>query len=327
MDKIQIVNLLKSSDTELFYMADEVRKKTKGEYIHLRGLIEFTNICKRDCFYCGLRCENKNIERYRLTEDEIISCVKRCVAAGYKTVVLQGGEDDFFNADKICDLLKRIKHYDIAVTLSIGERTYDEYKEFKKYGADRYLLRIETTDRNLYKKLHPKMDFDNRAECLYNLKSLGYETGTGCLVGLPNQTIESLADDILFFKKLNADMVGIGPFIAHPNTPLAEEKKDNFDLSLRVMAVCRILMPDINIPATTAMETMRPNGRIIALNSGANVVMPNMTEIQYRSKYEIYPNKICVNESPDKCVNCIKQKILSIGRKISSSKGFRFDVD
>ena len=225
----------------------------------------------------------------------------------------------------MCSLIKKIKKYDIALTLSIGEKTYEEFKAFKEAGADRYLMRIETTDKELYKKMHPKMSFENRVKCLYDLKSLGFETGTGCLVGLPNQTIESLADDILFFKELNADMVGIGPFIPHPETPLADGNKDNFDMALRVMAITRIILPDINIPATTAMETLRANGRIIALNSGANVVMPNMTNTKYRAKYELYPNKICTTDSPDKCVNCIKEKILSINRTIANSKGFRYD--
>ena len=327
LEKEDIVFLLKSQNNDLFFAANEIRKKYKGESVHLRGLIEFTNVCKNSCLYCGLRCKNKKLERYRLSEEEILTAAQKANEAGFKTVVLQGGEDDYYDADKICSIIKRIKKYDIAVTLSIGERTYDEFKAFKEAGADRYLMRIETTDKTLYKKMHPDMDYENRVECLYNLKKLGYETGTGCLVGLPNQTVESLADDILFFKELDADMVGIGPFIPHPETPLANESKDNFDMALRVMAVTRLLLPDINIPATTAMESLREDGRIIALNSGANVVMPNMTEKQYRAKYEIYPNKICINDSPDKCINCIKSKILSIGRTIAQSKGFRKDID
>ncbi len=325
LSKKEIMELLGSNDINLFKIADDIRKKNKGEYIHLRALIEFSNICKRNCFYCGLRCDNKKVQRYRLEEQEILNCCKKAVEAGYKTIVLQGGEDSFWNCERMCSLINKIKNYDIALTLSIGERTYEEYKAFKEAGADRYLLRIETTDRNLYKSLHPNMSFDNRVECLYNLKKLGYETGTGCLVGLPNQTIESLANDILFFKELNADMAGIGPFIPHPETPLADANKDNFDMALKVMAITRLLLPDINIPATTAMESIRKNGRIIALQSGANVIMPNMTEVDYRKKYEIYPNKICINDSPDKCIDCIKNKISSIGRKIAATKGFRND--
>lgn len=325
LTKEEIIQLLNSDTSLLFEAANEIRAKYKGNGVHLRGLIEFTNICKNNCFYCGLRCENKTIERYRLTEEEILNCAKRAVNAGYKTVVLQGGEDNYFTQEKICKIIKQIKKYDIALTLSIGEKTYEEYKAFKEAGADRYLMRIETTDKNLYESLHPNMNFENRVECIKTIKKLGYETGTGCLVGLPNQTIDSLANDILFFKEINADMVGIGPFIPHPQTPLANGNKDNFDLALKVMAITRLILPDINIPATTAMETLKENGRTIALNSGANVVMPNMTDTIYRAKYELYPNKICINDSPDTCINCIKGKILSIGRDIAVSKGFRND--
>ena len=221
------------------------------------------------------------------------------------------------------EFMSEIKKLDVALTLSIGEKTYDEYKAFKDAGADRYLLRIETTDKKLYEEMHPNADMENRFRCLYDLKSLGYETGTGCLVGLPNQTIESLAEDILFFKDLDADMVGIGPFIPHDETPLADAPKGDFWLALKVMALTRLNLPDINIPATTAMETLNPNGRIIALNSGANVVMPNVTSQEYRAKYEIYPGKICINENPEQCRGCIEGKIRAIGRTISKEKGFR----
>lgn len=325
LTKEEIIFLLQTGGKDLYKTADEIRRRYKGDEVHLRGLIEFSNICKNDCFYCGLRCSNKKVERYRLTEEEIIKTAQNAVNAGYKTVVLQGGEDTYFDADKICRIIKEIKKNDVAVTLSIGERTFDEFKAFKQAGADRYLMRIETTDKKLYNSLHPKMSFENRINCLYELKKLGYETGTGCLVGLPNQSVKSLAEDIIFFKELNADMVGIGPLIPHGETPLRNANKDNFDMALNVMAVTRLVLPDINIPATTAMESIRENGRIIALNSGANVIMPNMTEGDYRKKYELYPNKICINESPSKCINCIKGKIESIGRSISATKGFRQD--
>lgn len=324
LSKNEIITLLNSDGTLLFKYADEVRKKYKGNLVHLRGLIEFTNVCRQNCYYCGLRRDNKKIERYRLTEDEILACAEEGVNLGYKTIVLQGGEDTFFDTDKLCEIIKKIKKYDVALTLSIGEKSFDEYKAYRKAGADRYLMRIETTDKELYKKLHPNMDFDNRVKCLYDLKKLGYETGTGCLAGLPGQNIESLADDILFFKELNADMVGIGPFIPHKETPLKDSPKDkNFITALKVMAITRLILPDINIPATTAMETLNPKGRIIALNSGANVVMPNLTDINYRPKYELYPGKICLSDNAINCRKCIEQKINSIGRKIASSKGFR----
>lgn len=320
-----IIEILKDdlNNDWLFSLADKTRKEYVGDEVHLRGLIEFSNICKRQCKYCGLRCEDKFIDRYRISKENIISYAEHAVNMGYKTIVLQSGEDEYYNTDLMCEIIAGIKKLGVALTLSIGEKTYEEYKAFKEAGADRYLIRIETTDKTLYNQMHPNMDFDNRVRCLENLGRLGYEVGTGCLVGLPNQTIESLADDILFFKEINADMVGIGPFIPHPHTPLKDSATGSFTLALKVMALTRILLKDINIPATTAMETLNPNGRIIALQSGANVVMPNVTTTEYRAKYEIYPNKICINENPDKCKGCISAKIQSIGRTISTSFGFR----
>lgn len=320
-----IIEILKddSNNDWLFSLADKTREEYVGDEVHLRGLIEFSNICKRQCKYCGLRCEDKFIDRYRISKENIISYAEHAVNMGYKTIVLQSGEDEYYNTDLMCEIIEGIKKLGVALTLSIGEKTYEEYKALKEAGADRYLIRIETTDKTLYNQMHPNMDFDNRVRCLENLGRLGYEVGTGCLVGLPNQTIESLADDILFFKEINADMVGIGPFIPHPHTPLKDSATGSFTLALKVMALTRILLKDINIPATTAMETLNPNGRIIALQSGANVVMPNVTTTEYRAKYEIYPNKICINENPDKCKGCISAKIQSIGRTVSTSFGFR----
>ena len=325
LTKPEIIDILKddSQNNRLFKLADETRKKYVGDEVHLRGLIEFSNICRCKCKYCGLQSTNKSIERYRISPDDIILYAQKAVEMGYRTIVLQSGEDKFYSKDVMCDIIKNIKKLDVALTLSIGERSFEDYKAFKCAGADRYLIRIETTDRNLYKQMHPEMDFDNRVRCLKDLRKLGYEVGTGCLVGLPNQTIDSLADDILFFKEINADMVGIGPFIAHPETPLKNAPNGNFTLALKVMALTRILLKNINIPATTAMETLNPQGRIIALQSGANVVMPNVTTTEYRAKYEIYPGKICINENPTQCRGCIEGKIKSIGRKISTDYGFR----
>lgn len=319
-----LIGLLKNNyfNSDIYKIADETRKNFLGDAVHLRGLIEFSNICKCSCKYCGLRNDNAKLERYRLTPEEIIDFAKKASVYGYKTVVLQSGEDANFSVEKMTNIIKEIKKFDLAITLSIGEKSFEEYKAYKDAGADRYLLRIETTDKELYKQMHPNMNFENRVRCLKDLKSLGYEVGSGCLVGLPNQTIDSLADDILFFKEIDADMIGIGPFIPNPNTPLSKEKGGSFDLALKVMALTRILMPTINIPATTAMETLNPNGRIIALQSGANVVMPNVTEGDYRRKYEIYPGKICINDTPNKCRNCIEAKIKSIGRTISTDYGF-----
>ena len=323
--KNEVIEILKdnSQNDWLFSLADKIRKENVGDEVHLRGLIEFSNICKRTCKYCGLRCENKDIDRYRIEPDDIIFYAQKAVDMGYKTIVLQSGEDEYYSRELLCKIIKGIKTLDVALTLSIGERCFDDYKSFKDCGADSYLIRIETTDKELYKKMHPHMSFENRVRCLKDLGKLGYEVGTGCLVGLPGQTIESLANDILFFKEINADMVGIGPFIAHPHTPLKDCLNGDFTLALKVMALTRILLKNINIPATTAMETLNPNGRIIALQSGANVVMPNVTTTEYRAKYEIYPNKICINENPSQCFNCVSGKIRSIGRSVSTGYGFR----
>lgn len=321
-DKIIEILSDNSQNEKLFSLADKVRHDYVGDEVHLRGLIEFSNICKRTCKYCGLRCENKDLDRYRIEQNDIVLYAKKAVEMGYKTIVLQSGEDNFYSKDILCDVIKRIKEFDVALTLSVGERSFEEYKAFKKAGADRYLIRIETTDQKLYSQMHPNMAFANRVRCLRDLKELGYEVGSGCLVGLPNQTIESLADDILFFKDIGADMIGIGPFIPHPHTPLKEDKAGDFTLALKVMALTRLVLKDINIPATTAMETLNPNGRIIALQSGANVVMPNVTTTEYRAKYEIYPGKICINENPTQCRGCIEGKIKSIGRTIAQDKGF-----
>jgi len=325
LNKAEIVTLLEqdTANNLLFEAADRVRKAYVGDEVHLRGLIEFSNICKQNCLYCGLRRDNKNIKRYRLDTDTIVDFAQKAVSYGYRTIVLQSGEDPYYTVDKMKEIISRIKKLDVAITLSIGEKSFEEYKAYKEAGADRYLIRIETTDRNLYKKMDPGMDLENRVRCLEDLRSLGFEVGSGCLVGLPDQTFESLADDILFFKKINADMIGVGPFIPNENTPLKDAKGGSFELALKVMAITRLLLPDINIPATTAMETLNPNGRIIALQSGANVVMPNVTEGEYRKLYELYPGKICVNDTPAKCRGCISGKISSIGRTVSTSYGFR----
>ncbi|MCI1945454.1 [FeFe] hydrogenase H-cluster radical SAM maturase HydE [Clostridium luticellarii] len=325
LSKSEIVSLFKDNDCteELFKAADRVRKKYVGDDVHLRGLIEFSNICKRNCMYCGLRRDNKNIKRYRIQPDEIIRLAEKAVGYGYKTIVMQSGEDDYYTVDKLRYIISNIKKMDVALTLSIGEKTFEEYKAYKEAGADRYLIRIETTDPVLYKKMDPGMSHENRKRCLRDLKTLGYEVGTGCLIGLPEQSFESLADDILFFKDIDADMIGVGPFIPNEDTPLKDETGGDFLTSLKVVAVTRLLMPNINIPATTAMETLNPRGRTITLQSGANVVMPNVTEGVYRKLYALYPGKICTGDTPANCKNCITGKIVTIGRAVSASKGFR----
>ena len=321
----EIVSLLKNDEINdlLFKTADEVRRKYVGDEIHLRALIEFSNICRCNCLYCGLRAENSNIQRYRMSKNEILATVQRAIALGFKTIVLQSGEDLYFSKEKFCEIIREIKKYDVALTLSIGERDYEDYKVFKDAGADRFLLRIETTDKNLYKKMHPDMDWNRRKQCLTDLKSLGYELGCGCLVGLPEQTLETLANDILFFKEICADMIGIGPLITHCQTPLRDVNNGDFTLTLKVMAITRILMRDVNIPATTAMETLHPEGRIIALQCGANVVMPNVADCEIKKKYEIYPNKAGIISSVDDQLVELKEKIYSIGRSVATGKGFR----
>lgn len=324
LDFGEVLALLNSEGQGLFKIANEVREKYVGNEVHLRGLIEFTNICKNTCKYCGIRSANKNVSRYRLSKDEILSHAKLGISAGFRTIVLQGGEDNFYNRDLVCEIISAIKSFgDVAITLSIGERSFEDYKAFKKAGADRYLLRIETTDKDLYEKFHPNMDFENRKRCLYDLKTLGYETGTGCLIGLPEQTLESLARDILFFKELDADMIGVGPFIPHPETPLAKCPCGSFELALKVMAITRLLLPNINIPATTAMETLSKNGRIIALESGANVFMPNITGNDNSKKYEIYPDKAGINGTNSNIISEIDNYLQKIGRTVSKTKGFK----
>ncbi len=323
--RAEMIDILEDDthNERLFRLADKIRSEKVGDEVHLRGLIEVSNVCGRECKYCGLRCKNKSVSRYRMTPDEIISHAQKAVEAGYRTIVLQSGEDGYYSKEIMCEIITGIKKLDTALTLSIGERSFEDYKAFKDCGADRYLLRIETTDRNLYKKMHPDMDFNNRVRCLSDLKSLGYEAGTGCLVGLPGQSTASLADDILFFKEINADMVGIGPFIPHPQTPLKGFPPGDFTLALKVMALTRIMLGNINIPATTAMETLNPGGRITALKCGANVVMPNVTANKYSAKYEIYPNKRGLKGSQSQDRYAIGEKFKSIGRSISNDYGFR----
>ena len=322
MNKEEIIALLNTNDEQsLFKKADDVRHKYVGDEVYLRALIEFSNICRNDCFYCGIRKSNGNVARYRMSEDEIVKTAQAAADMGFKTVVLQSGEDLHFNTLKMCRIIERIKKLDVALTLSIGERTYEEYKAFYDSGADRYLMRIETTDKNLYAKLHPNMSWQHRHECLLMIKELGYELGSGIMVGLPEQTTDSIAADLLYLKELGIDMAGIGPFIPHLDTPLKDEKGGSLSLALRTMAVMRLLMPDINIPATTAMESLHPQGRLMALQAGANVVMPNVNTSEYKKLYELYPNKICVNEEPVQCKTCIGIKIQSIGRKIGTTYG------
>lgn len=321
----EIVEILQNDDCNeyLFKAANHVRKIKVGAEVHLRGLIEFTNICGRNCKYCGIRRDNPCAERYAMTPDEIFETAKKAVTLGYRTVVLQSGETQTYSIDTLCEIIRKIKALNVAVTLSIGEKNEAEYRALKQSGVDRYLLRIETTSPKLYRELHPEMSLTKRKACLYFLKKIGFELGTGNLVGLPNQTDEQIAEDLLFFQEIDADMIGLGPFIPHAQTPLKDEKGGSFEKALKVMAIARLLNPSANIPATTAMETLNPNGRIIALQSGANVVMPNVNIASFKTKYQLYPGKISLDNGADKCRKDIEEKILSIGRTIALNKGFR----
>ena len=323
LSKQEIISLLADEEhqQDLFKQADEVRNQYVGDEVHLRGLIEFSNICRNNCLYCGIRKGNAKAVRYHMSEEELVETARKAADIGFKTIVMQSGEDMFYTKDKMSRIIERIKKFDVAVTLSVGEREYEDYKAWREAGADRYLMRIETTDKDLYHKLDPNMSWQHRFECLMMIKELGYELGSGIMVGLPEQTIESIAEDLLFLKQIGVDMSGIGPFIPHQETPLANEKGGTLNLALRTMAVQRLLMPDINIPATTAMESLHPQGRIMALQSGANVVMPNVTEGEYRKLYELYPGKAGVDDTPVHCRSTIGQKIEAIGRKIGTGYG------
>ncbi len=311
------------AEKELAAAADRVRRAYVGDEVHLRGLIEFSSYCRQNCLYCGLRRDNKNAERYRLSPEAIVVLAKKAKAAGYPTVVMQSGEDAWFTAERLVDIVREVKTLGLTLTLSIGERTADEYRALREAGADRFLLRIETTDRELYERLDPGMSFDNRVRCLADLKALGYEVGTGCLVGLPGQTVDSLAQDILFFREIDADMVGIGPLVPNGETPLGNEPPGDMRLVRRVVSAIRLLLPEANIPATTAMETLQPGAREIMLQSGANVMMPNVTEGEARKKYALYPGKACVADTPEHCRACMEVRIRAMGRTVGAGAGGR----
>ena len=293
-----------------------------GNRVFIRGIIEFSNYCCKGCFYCGINKANKNLGRYRLTLDEIVEAAAYMKKQGALTVVLQSGEDQ--GSDKlVIKAVKKIKNdLHMAITLSVGERKSNIYKEFLNAGADRYLLRIETTDPDLFKKLHPDDDLEYRTQCLYNLKKLGYEVGTGIMVGLPGQSLWSIACDLLFFKKLNPAMVGIGPFLPHQDTPLRGCKNSDIFLTLKTLALIRLILPQSNLPATTAMGTIDPTGRQQALKIGANVIMPNFTPSKYRENYKLYDNKICVSEEYGKCAACTAGIAMAVGKRIVKSKGY-----
>jgi len=326
LSRDEIIELLKMPgeySEDLFATADRVRKNEVGREIYLRGIIEFSNFCERNCLYCGLRKNNGRLSRYRMTDDEILVTAEHIIKTGIPTVVLQSGEDLFYSTDKICLLIERIKNETgLMITLSIGERNVSDFQAFGQAGVNRYLLKHETASPELYQYLRPGCQLDKRMQCLQSLKHLGFETGTGNMVGLPGQTFEILADDLLLMKLLNADMLGIGPFIAHPDTPLAGIDNDDIELTLRVIAMARLLTRNTNIPATTALATLNPHGRLQALQVGANVVMPDFTPDIYKSRYDIYPGRTDVGPAGDIIAGLAKD-FQMIGRTIGYSVGHR----
>jgi biotin synthase len=321
--KENIIYFLDNDPEEiLFKFADDVRRRYCGDEIHLRGLIEFSNYCSRNCLYCGLRIDNSEIKRYRLSSDAIVDIAKSAVALNYKTIVLQSGEDYAYSIDQLCQLVKEIKQQTgCAITLSVGERSFADYKKLRQSGADRYLLRFETSDQTLFKKLKPDSDYKTRIQCLENLKKAGFQVGSGCMIGLPGQTRESIADDLLLMLDLDLDMIGIGPFIPNPETPLKSTVKGTMEMMRIVIALVRILTRNTYLPATTAVGSIDPQGRQKVLRCGANVLMPNLTPQQYREHYRIYPDKICIKEQPGDCHGCVGAMAISLGRTISSGFG------
>lgn len=308
----------------LFALAQKTAQKSFGRQIFVRGLIEFTNYCKNDCYYCGIRRNNKNAARYRLTQEEILECCRAGYGLGFRTFVLQGGEDYFYSDDDIAAIVRAIKaqHPDCAVTLSIGERSRETYALWKQAGADRYLLRHETADCTHYAKLHPaELSAKNRQNCLYTLKELGYQAGAGFMVGSPYQTAENLADDLMFLQKLRPQMIGIGPFIPHHDTPFKDEPAGSVELTLVLLAVLRLLFPHVLLPATTALGTLAPGGRLLGIKGGANVIMPNLSPQNVRGKYLLYDNKLHTGAEAAEALNELQREVASIGYRIVSARG------
>lgn len=304
--------------------AVRIRKAHYGDKVYLRGLIEFTNYCKNDCYYCGIRCGNKNAVRYRLTKEEILSCCEDGYKLGFRTFVLQGGEDIWFTDERMEEVIRAIRqgYPDCAITLSVGEKSYESYRRFKEAGADRYLLRHETANEDHYRKLHPAaMSLPKRKQCLYDLKALGYQVGAGFMVGAPYQTKECLAEDLVFLKELRPQMVGIGPFIPHHDTRFAGAQAGSVELTLFLLSVIRILLPRVLLPATTALGTLDPKGREKGLSVGANVVMPNLSPAKNRKQYDLYDNKICTGEESAQCRECLVRRVESAGYRIVDERG------
>lgn len=329
----EYLSLIKNRDEIRDYAykrAAYVRDRIYGKRVFIRGLIEISNYCKNNCYYCGIRRDNKACKRYRLTPNEIVKCAENGYSLGFRTFVLQGGEDGYYTDDIVCDIINKIKkkHPDCAVTLSLGERTFESYKLLKEAGADRYLLRHETCNKAHYERLHPdKMSFKKRLKCLENLKALGYQVGAGFMVGSPFQTYEDLANEFLFLSKLKPQMVGIGPFISHKDTPFCEYENGSAELTLFLLALIRLTLPNVLLPATTALGTIQSDGRELGIMAGANVLMPNLSPSEAKLNYILYDNKICTGDEAAACIECLKNRIKTTGCEIVTDRGdYKYEI-
>ena len=315
------------TDEDRGYAAAKARETAVSQFgksIFIRGIVEFSNVCKNDCYYCGIRKSNADCDRYRLSKEQILDCCDAGYEYGFRTFVLQSGEDKSYTTDKLCEIVSDIKkaHPDCAVTLSVGELSYDDYTRLFEAGADRYLLRHETASEEHYKKLHPaQMSWEHRMKCLEQLKQIGYQTGCGMMVGSPFQTVGNLADDMLFLERFKPEMIGMGPFIPHKDTPFKDKPAGSYELTLFLISLCRLMLPDCLIPATTALGTIRPDGREKGVLAGANVVMPNLSPLNVRKKYLLYDGKICTGDESAQCRACLERRMESIGYKVEITRG------
>ncbi|HEY3366619.1 MAG TPA: [FeFe] hydrogenase H-cluster radical SAM maturase HydE [Symbiobacteriaceae bacterium] len=326
LDRAEIAQLLAATGDDqqaLFDAADRVRANRLGDEVHLRGIIEFSNICRMDCLYCGIRKSNGNVRRYWMEPSVIVDTARRAANLGYRTVVLQAGESNALDPELLAWVIRRIRQSArLVVTLSVGERTRAEYQLWREAGADRYLLRHETSDPTLFARLRPGRTLEQRLQCLEDLRALGYEVGSGFMVGLPGQTLDAIAGDIDLLRDLHVEMAGIGPFIPHPETPLSETEAGTLDLTLKALALTRLCLPEAHLPATTAVGSIHPRGRQLALRCGADVIMPNVTPAAYRENYQLYPNKICLREEPEHCAPCVAGLIAGEGRVVAMGPGY-----
>lgn len=327
LNKEQWKNLIENQtqyEEQARELANAIRQEHFGNKIYVRGLIEISNYCKNDCYYCGIRRSNVHAMRYRLTKEDILACAMEGYELGFRTIVMQGGEDAYYTDEKLVEIIRAIKteYPDAAVTLSLGERSYDSYRRLYEAGADRYLLRHETADKVHYEQLHPaEMSYENRRECLQNLKDIGYQVGCGLMVGSPGQSVDSLAQDMLYIQELQPHMVGIGPFVPHHDTPFSEKAGGSVAQTVYLLSLVRILLPQVLLPATTALGTIDEKGREKGILAGANVIMPNLSPIRVRKKYELYDNKLCTGDETAEYLNSLNDRMKTIGCEISMERG------